>query len=244
MCLASTPARAPAGWKHRCAGRHQVAWDTPLSTGIGADWRTHRGSDARQWRALAPALVDKLAIAWGLPQRPPRDPQRPAAPPSPRHQGRDEEEVELHPEDWNWSQPHGQLQFVVDNQTVAAILNGESVNTAPYYTPLCRRVANKLFTLFSRGWAPKGRTWIQWRPRKWNQEADAAANAIIDDTHTPILWDPGTQPSYSDSNIISYSDGAVRETGGGVCCLGRQNIPQTGSSLRVFRGVFQWYKAG
>ena len=80
-----------------------------------------------------------------------------------------------------WCPDFNQLEFVTDNETLAAILNGSSLVQSNEHEQILRSCVNCLERLFADHFVP--RYWVSppvlWRPRRHNILADALANCAM-----------------------------------------------------------------
>ena len=76
-----------------------------------------------------------------------------------------------------------QPEFVVDNETIANLLNLEARVENEFYEPTIARMRQNTFTAFSEYYEYKGGylSCHDWRPGEFNKQADAACNWILDD---------------------------------------------------------------
>ena len=74
-----------------------------------------------------------------------------------------------------------QLEFVVDNETLAHVSNGVCSVTNEYYRPPLDRIRTRLRFLYQSSFEYKAQFLdpIDWRPREFNTAADQVANNVI-----------------------------------------------------------------
>ena len=84
---------------------------------------------------------------------------------------------------WQLGGSRPQLEFVVDNETVAGLMNAEIQIRNEHYESIIARMRQNLFTAFSDSFDYKGGYFSchDWRPREYNQQADAVCNWVLDD---------------------------------------------------------------
>ena len=84
-----------------------------------------------------------------------------------------------------WLQNCGkpQFEFVVDNETVAGLMNLERRVDNPFYEPMVARMRQSIFDMFSKCFECKAGylSCHDWRPRELNKQADAVCNWVLDD---------------------------------------------------------------
>ena len=84
---------------------------------------------------------------------------------------------------WVHSGSLPQLEFVVDNETVAGLMNVEVRVENEFYEPMIAGMRQNLFVAFPGSFDYKGGylSCHDWRPREYNKQADAVCNWVLDD---------------------------------------------------------------
>ena len=108
----------------------------------------------------------------------------------------------------NTSNPR--VNFVVDCQTLADMVNVEVPISSPNYAPICERMTNNLCICIDKGM----KLWdiakpVEWRPRFLNKLADSLANKAMDET-MDLDWDACRRGSWKGKNLTVFSDGGFR----------------------------------
>ena len=87
----------------------------------------------------------------------------------------------LSDEDFGWSHEYTQVEFVVDNQTLASLANHKSRITNQFYRDIIQTIWRNLKLIYRDGVCSKTRCHdpVRWRRRVWNTGADAAANVAL-----------------------------------------------------------------
>ena len=104
----------------------------------------------------------------------------------------------------------GRIQFVVDCQTLSDITCGRTPVNSPVYAPISERIFNNILNIATMGSTFQNLlTPIEWRPRNFNQLADALANSSMD-LETNIDWACDVGGSWRNRDIIAFFDGGLR----------------------------------
>ena len=159
---------------------------------VGVDWRTRRdGCSKAVWRELSLAYIDTICEEWGFPLDPrPRPTSQfrtiPATsqPFSATPVDVQADFVELrHQDDEVWLTDRPRFRCIVDNQTLAGIINGEACLDDDRCRPVIRSISQRILHLVEHHQLLPFRNWanpVQWRPREYNKRADLMCNLILD----------------------------------------------------------------
>ena len=209
----SSRKRTKGDTKHRRTGPI-TKWEEPLVRGLGLDWRDVRAKclSVAEWRNESVPAVETVLRSWDLTvgwrqaraeDKPKRFKLSEAIPTQ-----------SLLESDVKYSGISGLLLNVVDNQSVAQILNGE----IPYQGQdeeilgRLRNSTNLLRQLMRQGWDSRednGCYW-EWRPREKNKIADAYANQCLDNANS-FVWDDVTLLNkFGPTSLQCFSDGGRR----------------------------------
>ena len=127
-----------------------------------------------------------------------------------------------HEADQQWSHDSHCLSIVVDCEVLANLLNGTVASMSEEHQPVFRRMARALASLLGREWRPRTprADMVEWRPRKYNVQADRLANYAM---NSACRWESVDSDSLRDAlrsgcNIRLCSDGGLRYRDGSAGC--------------------------
>ena len=104
----------------------------------------------------------------------------------------------------------GRTQFVVDCQPLSNIICGKTPIINNEFAPMCERIFNNLHSIIRLGGTFQNKSYpIEWRPRNFNQLADALANQAMD-LSMDLFWSSDVNGSWRDKDILVFSDGGFR----------------------------------
>ena len=84
---------------------------------------------------------------------------------------------------WIHNAERPQLEFVIDNETVANHMNLEAKVDSDFYEPMITRMRQNVYKAFTETFEYKGGflSCHEWRPREYNSQADAVCNWVLDE---------------------------------------------------------------
>ena len=104
----------------------------------------------------------------------------------------------------------GRTQFVVDCQPLSNIVCGKTPIINKEFARICERTFNNLLSIIRTGGTFQNKSFpVEWRPRNFNQLADEWANRAMD-LGTDLSWFSDVNGSWSDKDILVFSDGGFR----------------------------------
>ena len=194
----------------------QTFWEDAVVTALGLDWRSKRDKyDEAAWLSGKGEFLTHLAKKWKLPL-PCRAADAITSGPS-REQDLDSKpselpDLQLHPDDKDWSSRSKRFSMIVDCQALGDIINGRSPLQDERYRPVFRRMADALNGIFGQGWRPRSdcKDPVCWRERAWNAQADFLANQAMDNKRGHYRVDMLVAHRAHEGNIIVFSDGGLR----------------------------------
>ena len=119
-------------------------------------------------------------------------------------------------EEWRPPSANAQcIKIVVDNQTLADIVNGDAVLHNPKLIPAISRILDRFELWTAQGWhTPTAATpFVNWRYREYNKSADEMCNAVMDREADVFHHTHGKPPQNNYTNIFGQSDGGCRYKG-------------------------------
>ena len=206
-----------------------TSYDKILIAIFGDSWHdlATQHNTPREWiRASRPA-IDKYLAPIGIPPNPLTQ-DGPKVKPNNNQPNTIQRITQLHPnreedeeaitnecrnETWSPPTPTAQcIRIVIDNQTLANIVNGDAVLTDTKLEPAIQRIIDRTHTWQDLGWhtGTAATPYINWRYREHNKTADRACNQVMDNNHNihnQITSPPPTQPHNA------QSDGGCRYKG-------------------------------
>jgi hypothetical protein len=178
--------RQDSGLVHARQGQ-QEHYDAVFVAVWGMHWRSRLTSltDKQQWLAMRYDFVKEACTTWALPMpfEEKHGPQH-TEDGAKKYEGRDMAQVVLPcmlSRDSLWKEGIPQLEFVVDNQTLADLANLRVRITNEHYRPVVNRIRTNLRFAFTSGFVHKAGCLdpVDWRPREFNTAADLVADHII-----------------------------------------------------------------
>lgn len=202
---------------------HAAAWEDMLVEFQGEDWRSKVNLRTRaQWAKEVARLQNVITTGWGIVRSADLDEPGEHAAGWPGGQRVSDAQIEWanknvnghHPEELSWRKDKKLFKIVVDNQTLAKLVNGKAVCTDERYErDLSDIVHNMPLLSTSTEWqlAEPWRDWVLWRPRCWNHLADKVVNNVMDGVQNPWkLVDPDDHDHGDPGNIVLTTDGGAR----------------------------------
>ena len=170
---------------HTRPGPH-VNFDSLFIKVWGSGWRAklYACKHEKEWKQGCRAFVRSAYVALNLGSEPYPGREDPGAPSFtdnekdvvaiqlPRLMGRDSL--------WLQDVP-AQLEFVVDNQALAGILNSELMVTNEFHLPVVSRIRDACYRLYQHYFSHKAGYFPShdWRPREFNEAPDTICNMVL-----------------------------------------------------------------
>jgi hypothetical protein len=168
----------------------QLQFSTLFAAVWGIHWRQYLTScdSIAQWRSMKRSFVIQACECFKLP-RPyegySKDSEVVQQDRAMKNTGRDMPELRRLQRDEHWmnNSERPQLEFIVDNETVANLMNLEAKVENEYYEPMVSRMRLNIYEVFMNYFEYKGGFFgcHDWRPREYNSQADAVCNWVLDE---------------------------------------------------------------
>eukprot|EP00973_Karenia_brevis_P040678 5628830-Karenia_brevis.AAC.1 len=136
-----------------------------------------------------------------------------------------------------------QVEFVVDNQTVAGLANATLAAKNPFYQPCVRRIRGRLAKLYMKHCQYKAGFYdpVDWRPREWNIGADYLANCALQaQTDGGTLTTEVVRQCLQEKRALQFfTDGGFTNQGGAYAVQLVEQVYENGQATRQMLG--HWY---
>ena len=215
--------------------------------GFGWQARLRQSTAAQDWRASRRDFVSDACRALGLPDPPPfysqtQEEQREGAPEAVHL---DDMAVPLRLQRdslWTRHSAKPQLEFAVDNKTLADLINLEAHVTTPSYEAIVHRMRERCFALFWHTFGHKAGylNTHDWRVRECNKAADLVCNVCLQLASDVNDIDVRTIAKTLHGGAVSqlYSDGGFKGSGASafVAVPSKDSGPKWVASLAGHQG--------
>ena len=210
--MANPPDKRRRGETKRARKGLVRMWEDTIVEALGNHWRSTIDlcTNCAEWQGISNKAIDTLIFKWKLPKT--------ALSSNDKVYMRIEEKISTTAQQLLMvsdleEYTANRVQFIVDCQPLANIVNGVTPITSENYGPICKRINNNLVAFVDDGASSHNLACpVIWRPRHFNQLADELANRAMN-IGEDFEWFCDTSTNWDTKDLIICSDGGFRAKG-------------------------------